>query len=77
MPEVRVTLYATLRQHLGGEASAAVEIEPGATVGEVLGRLGVPVEQARLIFVDARAAALDRPLQGGEHLAVFPAIAGG
>jgi molybdopterin converting factor small subunit len=77
MPEVQVKLYATFRQYLGGRPSAAVEIEPGETVGEVLERLGVPSEQARLVFVDAKAAALDHPLQGGEQLAVFPAIAGG
>jgi len=77
MPEVEVKLYATFRQYLGGRASVAVEIEPGETVGQVLARLGVPTEQARLIFIDARAATLDHPLQGGEHLAVFPAIAGG
>jgi len=77
MPEVQVNLYATLRQYLGGRRSAAVEIEPGETVREVLARLGVPTEQARLVFVDAKAARLDHPLEGGEQLAVFPAIAGG
>jgi len=77
MPEVQVKLYATFRQYAGDRASAAVEIEPGESVGEVLARLGVPTEQARLVFIDAKAASLDSPLQGGEQLAVFPAIAGG
>jgi len=77
MPEVEVKLYATFRQYLGGRPSAVVEIEPGTTVGEVLARVGVPSGQARLVFVDAKAASLDSPLQGGEQLAVFPAIAGG
>jgi len=77
MPELQVKLYATLRRYLDGQPSAAVEIEPGTTVGEVLSRLGVPAEQARLIFIDAKAASLDSALQGGEQLAVFPAIAGG
>jgi sulfur-carrier protein len=77
MPEVEVKLYATFRQYLGGRPSAAVEIEPGVTVGKVLARLGVPTEQARLVFIDAKTASLDLPLQGGEQVAVFPAIAGG
>lgn len=77
MPEVQVKLYATFRQYLGGRPSATVAIESGTTVGEVLARLGVPTEQTRLVFVDAKVASLDSPLQGGEQLVVFPAIAGG
>ena len=54
-----------------------VEIEPGATVAEVLGRLGVPADQARVLFVNNRAATLDHALEGGEQMGVFPALGGG
>jgi len=77
MSQVEVKLYAMLRQHVGGAASVDVEIEPGATVRQVLGQLGVPSDQTRIIFVNGRAAGLDSAIEGGELLAVFPAIGGG
>ncbi len=77
MPQVQVNLYATLRKHVGGSASVDVEIEPGATVRQVLDELGVPADQARVIFVDTRSASLADPLEGGEQVGVFPAVAGG
>lgn len=77
VPAVDIRLYATLRAYAADRPSVRAEIEPGQTVEEVLRGLGVPVEQARLIFVNSRAAVPSHPLQGGERVAVFPAIAGG
>jgi molybdopterin converting factor small subunit len=77
MPQVKVNLYATLRKYIGGEPSVEVEIESGQTIRQVLGRLGVPADQTRIIFVNNRAADLSYALQGGEQLGVFPAIGGG
>jgi len=77
MPQVKVSLYATLRKYIGGAPSVEVEIDPGQTVGQVLKRLGVPADQTRIIFVNNRAADLSHALQGGEQLGIFPAIGGG
>ena len=77
MPQVKVNLYATLRKYIGGAPSVEVEIDPGQMVGQVLGGLGVPADQTRIIFVNNRAAELSHVLQGGEQLGVFPAIGGG
>jgi molybdopterin converting factor small subunit len=77
MPQVKVNLYATLRKYIGGAPSIEVEIDPGETVEQVLGRLGVPADQTRIIFVNNRAAQLSHVLQGGERLGIFPAIGGG
>ncbi len=77
MPQVHVSLYATLRRYIGGAASVAVEIEPGQTIAQVLEGLGVPAEGTRIIFVSHRAAELSRRLQGGEQIGVFPALGGG
>jgi molybdopterin converting factor small subunit len=77
MARVQVNLYATLRQYVGGAASAEVEIEPGQTVEQVLNQLGVPPDQTRVVFVNNRSARLSHPLQGGEQIGVFPAIGGG
>lgn len=77
MPQVKVNLYATLRQYIGGALSIEVEIDPGQTIEQVLASLGVPADQTRIIFVNNRAADLSLALQGGEKLGVFPAIGGG
>ena len=77
MPEVKVNLYATLRQYVGGAASVDVDVEPGCTIEQVLGRLGIPIDQTRIIFVDNRAAGLSDTLQGDEQIGVFPAVGGG
>jgi len=77
MARVKVSLFAALRVSIGGKPSVELEIEPGETVGDVLDRLGVPADQTRIIFVNSRHAGLADPLQGGEQVAVFPAIGGG
>jgi molybdopterin converting factor small subunit len=77
MPQVQVQLYAALREYVGRAPSVQVDIAPGQTVRQVLEQLGVPIDKARIIFVNARAAGLDDPLRGGEQLGVFPAIGGG
>jgi molybdopterin converting factor small subunit len=75
--QVKVSLYATLRSHVGGAPSVEVDVEPGQTVEEVLAGLGVPAEQTRIIFINNRAAGLQQRLEGGERVGVFPAIGGG
>ena len=77
MARVKVSLYATLRRHIGGKPSIEVDVDPGQTVGQVLDRLGVPAEHTRIIFINSRAAELSSVLQGGEQLGIFPAIGGG
>ena len=77
MALVHINLYATLRRYADGATSVEVEIEPGQTIEQTLLGLGVPPDQTRIIFVNNRAATLSHPLQGGEHLGIFPAIGGG
>lgn len=78
MASVDVRLYATLACHVPeGNGSFSIDIEPGETVGSLLDRLGIPAEGVRLIFVDSRQQPPHHPLQGDEHLGIFPAIAGG
>ena len=77
MPQVDLRLYASLRRYVAGEPSVRADVRPGQTVGDLLRDLGVPMDEPRLIFVDSRPAKPSRPLQGGERVAVFPAIAGG
>ena len=77
MARVSIHLYASFRACAGGASEVELDVEPGETVQQVLERLGVPVEQTRIVFVDSRAADLGQPLSGGERVGVFPAIGGG
>ncbi|MCF8085792.1 MAG: MoaD/ThiS family protein [Desulfohalobiaceae bacterium] len=72
---VSVKLYATLRGYQPRDG--VLEIEEGASVQEVLHSLGVPVEEAKVVFVNGRHASLDQGLQQGDKLAAFPAVGGG
>ncbi len=77
MASVEVHLFATLRRYAGGRRCVRLEIAAPASVGHVLRQLGVPLEQARIVFVDHRGAELATPLDGGERVSVFPPIGGG
>lgn len=77
LPHVRVNVYATLRQYVGGRATLESPIEPGMDVAALLLRLGLPPEKVHIVFVDRRAADLSRRIRGGEVIGVFPAVGGG
>ena len=73
---IRLNLYATLKTFMpaGGEECL---IDPGTSVHELLARLEIPVEKAKLIFVDGVKVDLSTPLQGGERVGIFPPVGGG
>ncbi|MEA1950228.1 MAG: MoaD/ThiS family protein [Planctomycetota bacterium] len=75
--KVNLRVFATFRQYVDGAESVEVEIVAGDTVADVLDRLGIPVDEARIIFVDGRKSGLTQELSGGETVSVFPAIGGG
>ena len=77
MPQVKLNLYATLRQYSGGSPSVEVDIEPGTTIEQLLAQLDIPSEKTRILFVNSRHARLSDTLQGGETVGVFPAVGGG
>ncbi len=80
MIDVKVRVYASLRQYLpdlplGG--SAAVSLQEGSTVGDVMERLGVPSAEVRQCFVNGLHREADHVLRGQDELAFFPPIGGG
>jgi len=77
MSKVRVHAYAELRQYTGGTAAVEVEVADGGTVASLLAQLGIPAERTKIVFVNSRAAELDRVLADGERVDLFSAIGGG
>lgn len=77
MSKVHVYAYAELRQYIGGSAAIEVAVADGGTIGTLLAQLGIPAERTKIVFVNSRAAELDRILADGERVDLFSAIGGG
>ncbi|OGG50166.1 MAG: hypothetical protein A3F84_11960 [Candidatus Handelsmanbacteria bacterium RIFCSPLOWO2_12_FULL_64_10] len=78
--DIEVRLFATLAKYLppGSDGRQAwLTVAEGTTAGEVLDRLGIPRQGAKLIFIDSVHRKSDTALRSGNVLSVFPPIAGG
>ena len=80
----KITVAVTLRSILAkfrpdpkSREPFAVRLEPGATVADLIARLGVPEQLARLIFVNHVRCDYDAVLPDGANIDIFPPIAGG
>ena len=82
--QITLKLFAVLGSHLPPEAhknEVAIEVPDGATPIDVMGLVGVPPEMAHLvlingIFVPPSQRGVKR-LAAGDHLAMWPPVAGG
>lgn len=73
---ITLKLFATLGKY-APENADYYPVSPGTTIGALLNELGVPLEKARLIFIDNVRKSLDSTLNGGERVGVFPPVGGG
>lgn len=78
--QVKAKLHASLRRYLppGAEGDwVTVELAPGATVADLLDRLGIPKDYAKMCVVEGEQTTMDRVLAPGSSVALFPPLAGG
>lgn len=83
--KVVLKLFASLAVHLPAEVRSRhridLDVEPGATVLDVIQRQGIPPGQCAIVLVDgvwvATAERAGRVLSEGEVLAIWPPVAGG
>jgi len=78
--EVQVRLFANLAEYgppaaRGG--AGRVELPEGATVADLLARLGIPDEGPRLLLVNGRDAEAGVTLHAGDVVDVLPPLVGG
>ena len=73
---IQICLFANLKA-FSPEDSDHYPIIAGTTVRTVMERIGVPLETAKIIFIDGKKGTLDQALTGGERVGVFPPVAGG
>lgn len=77
---VHVKLSTTLRAFAPGYNplnGLHVDIPPGTTAENLALRLGLPLEQIKIIMINGRHADPDTPLQDGDRIGFFPAVGGG
>jgi molybdopterin converting factor small subunit len=75
-PTIQIKLFASLAQYMPDNA-AVFSIDPGLPIRDLAQTLGIPLESARLIFVNGVKCDLATPLSGGERVAIFPPVGGG
>ncbi|WP_045210933.1 MoaD/ThiS family protein [Desulfonatronovibrio magnus] len=72
---IEVKCYATLSQYEPDQGS--LEMQPGATLGDVLRTLSIPSADVKIMFINGHHSPLDKPLQDNDRVGIFPAIGGG
>jgi molybdopterin converting factor small subunit len=78
--EVAVRLFANLAEYgpsASGGAPARVRVPRGATIDDLLRRLGIPGDMPRLLLVNGRDAEPTTRLGAGDVVDVLPPLAGG
>ena len=73
---IQLKLFATLRAYTP-ENAETYPIEPGTTVKQIVDTLGIPVEEAKLVFVNSTRRDFDTPLADGDRVGIFPPVGGG
>jgi molybdopterin synthase sulfur carrier subunit len=77
---VDVRLYGPLREVIPGVALGErmeVELPNGATVGQLVEKLGLPADQVKVVFVNHTVREEGHELEDGDRVAVFPPVGGG
>lgn len=73
--QVTIKLFATFRE--GRFTVDQREYAQGTQVGQIVDELDIPREQLGIVMVNSRHVELDRKLQDGDTLSLFPLVGGG
>ncbi len=77
---IKVKLFATLAECVSGVEAGEpfdVALKQPATLADLIGHLGLPEDQTKLVFVNGRMENTDFLLSDGDEVGVFPPIGGG
>ena len=73
---ISIRLFASLNRYTP-DTPDSYPVRPGTTVRDLMEQLGVPVTEAKLIFVNGVKGDLSSALNGGERVGIFPPVGGG
>ena len=80
---IQIKLSTTLRDCVPGydpETGLVVELSSGEsslTAGELARRIGIPLEEIKIIMINSRQSDTDGLVRDGDRVAYFPAVGGG
>jgi sulfur carrier protein ThiS len=81
---IRIKLYASLAEYLPADAvknEADIEVKEGTTPTQVIVRLGLPEKMCHMVLINGVYISPDeravKELEAGDHLAIWPPVAGG
>lgn len=57
--------------------SLQIELPGGSCVADLLQQIELPVDEVKVVFVNARARKFDHPLAEGDQVGIFPLVGGG
>ncbi|TYO97227.1 MoaD/ThiS family protein [Desulfallas thermosapovorans] len=80
MLQVEVRVFSGLEKFLPGVGFGQplpVELPAGATIRDLLHKIGVPEDQVFTVLVDGRHQTLDYTTTSGERISLFPPVGGG
>ncbi len=73
---IDLKLYATLNK-FSPSSPEQYPVKPGTTILSLIEKLGIPANQAKLIFINGVKSELTTSLHGGERVGIFPPVGGG
>jgi len=73
--EIKVRLFATLREKRGKEVTTVLSDSP--TARELIHSLGIKESEVAILLVNGLDAKLDRQLQEKDVVSIFPPVGGG
>ena len=80
---ILIKLSTTLRDMVPGyepEAGLSVSLNEGEsslTAGELAARIGIPLEEIKIVMINSRQSDLASIVRDGDRVAYFPAVGGG
>ncbi len=75
--QVELKLFASLRKYQSKGDRTRIDLKETLTVGQLLQKKGVPLEEAPLVLVNGVRVDHDYQLRDGDAVSVFPLIGGG
>jgi len=76
--KVQVQLFAHLVKYAPeGRDSFSIDLQQGASVGELISNIGIPPEESRIIIVNGRHSKEDKKLNEGDEIAIMTPVEGG
>ncbi len=73
---ITLKLFATLGKFTP-EGADNYPVSSGTRIRDIINRLGIPEDKAKLIFINGIKGELDSTLHGGERIGIFPPVGGG